>query len=140
MAFGNDPFEQMNRLFEQTRRAMYGPGSAAGGETLGFDATVSVEPVDGGYVAVADLPGFEREDLRIRFEDGVLTIEGVSEVSEETPGMSHRQRRTVGERVSIPGHVIEADITATYRNGVLEVTLPTEDEAEVDDAHHIDIQ
>ena len=145
MAFRNDPFEQMNRLFEQMRWSMLDE-TPAFGSTFGprsgdwrTDTNITVEPTDEGYVVMADLPGFEKDDLTIRFEDGFLTVRGESDVSEETDHGTRRHSRRVHERVHIDGDVMTDDVTATYHNGVLEVVLPTEDEPD-DDAHVIDIE
>jgi HSP20 family protein len=148
-----DPFENMERMFEQMRRSMLGgdigfearmlpEGGNIERSEFGFDANVSMEAVDDGYVVYADLPGFESEELDVRFDDGMLSISGTHEMSEEssdeTGEMSHVHRRQVHERLSIPGDVIVEEIDATYRNGVLKIHIPVDDEP-ADDGHRIDI-
>ena len=147
-----DVFDEMERAFDQMRRSMwggYGPrgswnrgpesrralpeGGYDYGYELDFDSNLSVETTDGGYVVLADLPGFEKEEIGLRFDDGMLHISATHEV---TDGEFARSRR-VRESVSIDGDVRVDDIEATYRNGVLEIHVPTD--AEADDAHHIDI-
>ena len=144
MRFSTNPFEEMERLFEQTRRSM-GAGHASamrpsqGVEVLSSnDVNLGMEASDDGYVVTADMPGFEKADIDLRFEDGVLTIRGDREVTEETDRSWQRRSRHVHEQLAVPGEVIEADIDASYRNGVLEVHLPTSDEVDTD-AHRIDI-
>lgn len=174
MSFRYDPFEQMNRLFEQMRRPVgmgmdpswswegaqrqdrpaFGPAmgwhsdeSTADRSDVAVDqrddwhsvrTNVPVEPTDEGYVVMADLPGFETEDLSIRFDDGVLAIEGESEFVNGGEQAARRRSRRVYERLTFPESVVVEDITASYRNGVLEIVLPTEADV-ADDAHHIDI-
>ncbi|MFB6164497.1 MAG: Hsp20/alpha crystallin family protein [Haloarculaceae archaeon] len=126
------PFEQMDRLFEQMRQSMLGrdvAGAIGEGPT---DVSARVEAVDDGYLVLADLPGFEREEIDLRFEDGTLTITAEHEVSDDE---EYRSRR-VYEQVSIPAAVRTEDATASYRNGVLEVHLP----ADADEFHRIDIE
>lgn len=146
MSFRYDPFEEMERFVEQTRRAM---GASPRRRILGSDeesgadealevlspgdANLGMEAAEDGYVVTADLPGFEREDIDLRFEDGVLAIRGRVDVTDETPGTWHRRSRRVHERLSVPGTVVEDEISASYRNGVLEVHLPTEEEPGSDD-------
>ncbi|SFS08014.1 HSP20 family protein [Halomicrobium zhouii] len=148
MRRANDPFEQMEAIFEQMRRSMLGAQGAAGRPMLGdgtqagptltadgsHDAGVTVEERDGEYVVLADLPGFEREEIDLTFDDGVLTIDGTHEVTDDH---EYRQR-TVSESVRIPAEVVVDDVNATYRNGVLEVTLPVE--AAASDAVRIDVE
>jgi HSP20 family protein len=138
----NNPFEQMNRLFEQTRRSMWGGPEGGrqlqGEESWGAGTTFHIEETDEGYVVVADLPGFEREDLDVRFEDGVLTVQGETGHEEESGLGTHRRQRRVHKRVTVPGSAAPEDVTASYHNGVLEVTIPVEADAE--DTHRIDIE
>jgi len=152
-----DPFENMHRFFEQARRSMWdeaqmgGPaGSAlparrsAAGWTDGrdwhtVDTNVDVEETDEGFVVMADLPGFEKDDLSIRFDDGVLAIHGESEVSEEHDTVASRRSRRVDERLAFPASVLEDEISASYHNGVLEITLPVAAD-DADDGHRIDIE
>ena len=147
-----DVFDEMERAFDQMRRSMwggYGPrgswswspegrralpeGGYDHGYEFDFDSNLSVETTDGGYVVLADLPGFEKEEIDLRFDDGMLHISATHEV---TDGEFARSRR-VRESVSIDGDVRVDDIEATYRNGVLEIHVPAD--AEADDSHHIDI-
>ena len=151
MRFSTNPFEEMERLFDQTRRSMgmgvrpqFASGQSypvreGGIEVLSSgDVNLGMEATDEGYVVTADMPGFEKEDIDLRFDDGVLTIRGEFEVTEEGEGSWHRRSRHVHEQLAVPGAVIEADIEASYRNGVLEIHLPTEDDVS-DDGHRIDI-
>ena len=150
-----DVFDEMERAFDQMRRSMwggYGPrgswswspegrralpeGGYDHGYEFDFDSNLSVETTDGGYVVLADLPGFEKEEIGLRFDDGMLHISATHEVAD---GEYARSRR-VRESVSIAGDVIVDDIEATYRNGVLEVHVPVEEMTDEDDAHHIDIE
>ena len=123
-----DPFGQMNRRFDRTRRSVWG----------GVEANVTVGPTDDGYVVTADLPGFEKDDLDITFDDGVLAIDGETTVTSERGPMSHRRSRTVHERLTVPEAVAVEDLGASYHNGVLEITVPTAEDAT--DAHRIDIE
>lgn len=126
----------MDRWFDQMRRATVGDGSWHGSPALpatgrGIDANVSLDPVDDGYVVLADLPGFDRDEIDLRFDDGTLLIAATHEVAEERNGPEgqtamHRQRH-VEERIHVPGAVSGDDMSATYRNGVLEVYLPGDD-------------
>ena len=148
MSFRYDPFEEMNRFFEQTRRSMWERPSGrtmptpASDDWSGMDTNLAVERTDEGYAVMADLPGFETEDLSITFEDGTLTVAAEQETMEESGPVSRRRSRSVHERLRFPATVHEDDITASYRNGVLEIMVPAdvgEDEDE-HDSHHIDIE
>ncbi len=89
---------------------------------------------DEGYALVVDMPGFERDDIDVTVMDGVLTIDAriehtaMDESADDvrTLHSATRSRRT-HERMRLPEGVVVDDISATYRNGVLEILLPAED-------------
>ena len=127
-----DTFDEMNRFFDMAR--FFEPFGQRMGDIQTVGNAVRMEQVDGAYRVLADLPGFEREQIGLTYDDGVLTL--TAEADEQTETRS--QRRSIYERVTIPEDVHHEEITATYRNGVLEVTLPLAD-PDTDDTLHIDI-
>ncbi|MFB6138807.1 MAG: Hsp20/alpha crystallin family protein [Halosimplex sp.] len=72
---------------------------------------------DDAYVVYADLPGYDREAIDVRWHDGRL------HVTAERLG-SDGETRVFNRHVSVPRRVDPEDITATYRDDVLEVRLP----------------
>lgn len=131
-----DPFEQMDRMIEQMRRAMWGGetfGDVPAFEPTRGDINLSMEPDGDGYVVVADLPGFEKDEIALRFDDGLLTIDATHEVSDGDEDRASWRSRRVHEQLRVPGTVVEEEITASYRNGVLEIRLPTEEDTEDDE-------
>ena len=121
------PFDEMDRLFDQMRRSMLAGRSGVGG------SNVRLETDESGYVVNADVPGFETDEIDLRFDDGVLTIEA----THETEGEEGTRSRHVHDRVRIPDDVVVEEIEAEYNNGVLEVRLPAETDAET--GYRIDI-
>jgi len=84
---------------------------------------------DGELVLRADLPGLSKDEVNIELADGALTIEGErrGEVEEEGEGF-YRSERSYGRfyrRLPLPEGARTDDATATFNNGVLEVTMPT---------------
>ncbi|MFC5972907.1 Hsp20/alpha crystallin family protein [Halomarina salina] len=137
----------MDRMFDQMRRSMVSPWSGRVADwdlpemsrlTGRTDSNLSIERDDEGYVVLADLPGFEKEELDLEFDDGVLSVSGRHEVSEESDSGTSMRARSVFEQVHIPGDVDVDAISATYRNGVLEIRLPSMSDRG-DDSHRIDI-
>ncbi len=80
-------------------------------------------------MATCDIPGLEKkEDVNIDIDNNILTITGsinrANEVKEEN---LHRQERFVGRfqrSISLPSSVSSEGVTATYKNGVLEIRMP----------------
>lgn len=80
------------------------------------------------YLVKIDLPDVRKEDVKVLFEGGVLTIKGERKVEKEVKGEKvHRTERFYGtfERsFALPDDVDEKSIRAEVRHGVLIVTLP----------------
>ena len=75
-----------------------------------------------------DVPGLKKEELTVHVAEGTLTVEGERkhETEEEQNHWYHRER-TYGRfyrTVPLPEGVNAKEVKATFRNGVLEVTVP----------------
>ena len=91
--------------------------------------SVDVEDKGDSYLLRADLPGVDKDKVKVTVENGVMTISAETEAAnEETRGnYVVRERRTGSMRraFSLEG-VTEEGITAEYKDGVLNLTLPKE--------------
>lgn len=95
----------------------------------GSDVKVDIVENDKDFIVTADLPGMDKDKIDIMLEGGkVLKISGMRSVEkkEESPGMV-RQERMEGrfERIlELPAECKSEGISASYDNGVLEITIP----------------
>lgn len=128
----------MERMMNAMRQSM-AESMRDAREWTSFGSEIRMERGEDGFVVVADIPGFETEEIDLRFDDGMLTLEATHEVSEEADGLSAAHSRQVRESIRVPGDVAVDEISATYHNGVLEIRLPLES-AQEDDATRIDIE
>ena len=85
-------------------------------------------------VAVVELPGMRKEEIEISLHDGTLTIGGErrKESSTSNGQKAERSERYVGKfrrSIALPTRVDANKVTATYRDGILTVTLPKAEEA-----------
>lgn len=84
-------------------------------------------------VVKAELPGLDPKDIDISLSDCVLTIKGEKkqgkEEKEENYHLIERSYGSFTRSVRLPGDVQSDKITASYKNGVLRVTLPKSEEA-----------
>ena len=135
------PFETMERMFDQMFRDMTEWREHALDERFGFGYGLNTDLAehDDQYVLTVDLPGFETEEIDLRYDDGILHLSASHEVAEGTTGGSSMRSRTVSERIAIPREVVDEEIEASYRNGVLEVHLPFAEGGE-ERGHRIDIE
>ncbi len=124
-----DPFltlhREMNRLFDDVFRGFdmvpFGGMSRMAGwpqmEVVENDKDVRIS---------AELPGLEDKDVEILMGDGVLTIRGEkkSEIEDKERAFSERTYGRFERRIPLAWEVEEDKIDASFRNGVLTVTLP----------------
>ena len=78
---------------------------------------------DDEFILSIELPGYEREDISVSWDDGILNVG--AEHHNESAG----RRRTYHRRFRFPLSVESDGIEAQYRNGVLEIRLPVTSEA-----------
>jgi len=123
-----DPFEELRRMQERFNRLI--EEFARVPEVREYRLAMPVDVIDEGEQirVVADLPGFNKEDLEIYFEDGDLVIkaERKEEIEEKRGDYLRRERRAgrVYRKISLPLDVDREAVKARYSNGVLEITVP----------------
>jgi len=80
------------------------------------------------YVVRLEAPGMNRDDLDVTIDGTLLTLAGRREVHEEKKGedflWQERQMGRFMRTLRLPAPVKEAEIAATYENGILTVRLP----------------
>jgi HSP20 family protein len=84
-------------------------------------------------VAIVELPGMRKEDIEISLQDGMLTIGGERKSENNGNGESAaRTERFTGKfrrSITLPTRVDANNVNATYKDGLLTVTLPKAEEA-----------
>ncbi|MFH1891376.1 MAG: Hsp20/alpha crystallin family protein [Candidatus Zixiibacteriota bacterium] len=86
-------------------------------------------------IVKAEAPGLEKDSFKVLVEDGVLTVSGEKKVEVDENDKSrnfHRSERIYGSfsrSFTLPNNVDQKNVSAKYRHGVLEVTLPKSEEA-----------
>jgi HSP20 family protein len=80
------------------------------------------------YRVTAEIPGVEAADLEVVVEDGVLNVKGRRHDPDEAAApdavTNGAERGHFERRIRFPGEIVEGDVKARYKNGVLRVTLP----------------
>jgi HSP20 family protein len=128
--------DDMDRLFENFGFGRSAGLGAAADRALweGSDADVAwlpqVETFRRGDTLVvrADLPGAKRDDVKVEIDNGVLTISGhrASE-REEKRDEFYRSERSYGSfyrAIPLPEGIESDNCDATFKDGVLEITIP----------------
>ncbi|MCL7419062.1 MAG: Hsp20/alpha crystallin family protein, partial [Halalkalicoccus sp.] len=117
-------FERFSRQFEDQ------PGFDQDVFGMGGSNRMSIDLADRDeeFVVTADAPGFSKEEIDVRVTGRRLTIEANrderSEEGDETYLRSERHSESLRRTVQLPEPVEEDGVSATYKNGVLTITLP----------------
>lgn len=128
--YRNDPFKTLGSLQDEINKLFDFPGANLASLDLSEDEkNIYVE---------TDIPGFDQKDINVKIKgDSLLISARRDEKKEEKKKNYYRCKRCRGSfyrEIGLPSRVDEAKISAKYKNGVLDVTLPkkeTEKEKEV---------
>lgn len=100
---------------------------------------------DDKYELVVDLPGFEKNDIKMHIEDGYLVINAKINSSNDEKnedGKYIRKERYYGEcsrKFYIGENISEEDIKASFKNGTLGIEIPKKEEKEEHEKKYIEI-
>ena len=89
-----------------------------------------IRETDGSYELDIDLPGFKKDEIKIKLENGTLTInaaKGLDKDEKDKEGKYIRQERYAGScsRSFYIGEDVPAeDISAKYEDGILKLSVP----------------
>ena len=117
----DDPFDEFFREIERMMDEMMGAegdvhidrDTATGAADLHLD----VHETDDEIRVIADIPGVDKEGIDLKCDGTVLTIEAGA------------HEREYHERLTLPSRVDEHSASATYNNGILEVTFDREEDS-----------
>jgi HSP20 family protein len=122
-------FLMRNTVFEPFFRFPFFPEMPA---AAAWNPAVDVVEEKDKVLVKVEVPGVDEKDLRVTFEDGLLTIAGERQFERKDDRNYHRIERAYGSftrTFSLPRSVDGSQIVANYRNGVLEVEIPKREEA-----------
>lgn len=103
---------------------------------FGLDLTPAMDIVekDKAFEVTAELPGLDVKDIDIQLSEGMLTIKGEKQEQKEEKTkdryVSERRYGSFRRSLRVPGSVDADKIEASYKSGVLTVTLPKAPEAQ----------
>lgn len=113
------PFDELETLLERLDQAR---GTATSG------LAVDVRDDDDAFALVADLPGFDSDDIDVEVQNRTVRIDATHSENRDVEAADYvrreRSEHSVSRSVTLPEDVEEAEAAADYSNGVLTVTLP----------------
>jgi len=121
--------DELNSFFELPVWSNF----ARGGQLFsGWSPALDLYQSNDNVMAVVELPGMRKEDLEISLHDGTLTISGERKRESSSNGeKAERSERYIGtfrRSIALPTRVDASKVSATYRDGILTVTLPKAEE------------
>ena len=124
-AAANDPAWVFSRSFDRLLDDIYGNREGGIGT---FAPSLEVSEREGEFVVTAELAGLEEKDFHVEVHGNVLTLRGEKRSEEK----GERDGRTWTERVygefrraiELPAEVEAEKASASFKNGVLTVTVP----------------
>jgi HSP20 family protein len=90
--------------------------------------TVDITETDSAYMIKGEIPGVNKEDVKVTIEDGMITMRGErKQEKEEKNKKFHRIERSYGSFMRsfrVPDDVDENAVKAEFKDGMINVTLP----------------
>lgn len=105
-----------------------------------------VKETDNGYEFAIDLPGFKKEDVSAQLKDGYLTIQAVTNRSndeKDSNGKYIRRERYAGSMSRsffVGEQVTEHDIRAKFEDGILKLSVPKKEQQKIEQQKYITIE
>jgi HSP20 family protein len=127
-----DPFDELDS-FQRRLANAFGVGVRDSGEkdwlSKGqWTPLVDVAEDSNEYAITVELPGVEKEDVKVTVENGTLLIKGERKFESEEKGKQyHRIERAYGSFVrsfALPENAEPDKVGANFKNGMLKITLP----------------
>ncbi len=127
------PIMEMDRLFEELDRnfnRLFSRPLRRRFASTPINRTPLVDFKDKGdkYLVEAELPGLKKEDIEIEVKEDMLTLKGETKQETKEEGEDYlRQERSVRSfyrELPIPADVLTDEAEATFKNGILEISLP----------------
>ena len=111
----------MNRIFDE----MVNERDVEGGVWLPL---LDLSETEDNITVKVDVPGVEKDDITLSINNNVLIIKGEKKLEKESGGENfHRIERIYGNfyrSIELPVLVQSDKVSASFKNGVLEITLP----------------
>ncbi len=124
-----DPWREIEDMFDRYTKAVGWPrGSQEAMASSDWSPRVDIVEAEQEFLIKADIPGVEKDHVKVSVENGVLTIQGERKTEkEEKDAKFHRVERFTGtfvRRFTVPENVDADAIKAVFKDGMLTLHLP----------------
>ena len=123
---------EMNRLFNTFFDTSTAGGGGNGVTPRRWIPAMDLVETDDHFVLRADLPGLSEDDVKVEFENNILTISGerTAEQEEKRSGFYRLERATgsFSRALTLPDGIDVDAVAASFDRGVLEIRIPKPEE------------
>lgn len=113
---------------------------------LGSVMKTDIKETEQGYEVEIDLPGFKKDDIHAKLDNGYLTISAKNHVNKDQKGEDGRYIRreryfgSASRSFYVGKEVKQEDIQAKFENGILKLGIPKKEKKEVEENRYIAIE
>lgn len=86
-----------------------------------------VKETDIGYELAVDMPGVEKEDIKLTLSNGYLTVEAKREEKQEDKFIRRERSASFNRSYYVGSAIVEEDVKAKYDKGILTLSIPKKD-------------
>jgi HSP20 family protein len=121
-----------NSIMEDMLTGVYSPFPISQNFTHTSYPKADFSTSDTAYLLELELPGVEQKDIEVKLEGNILTVTGKKEEKSETKEENYYTRErfygSFRRAFTLPASVIDKDITAVFKDGVLTITVPKKEQ------------
>ena len=125
-----NPIHEMDALFHNRLASVLGGERQA---SVAWSPVVDIEETEKDYVISAELPGLDKDKVKVTVEDGVLTLSGERDLERTVEGRAYhrieRSHGTFSRSFTLPEDSNAECVAAQFTNGVLVVRVAKREEA-----------
>jgi HSP20 family protein len=119
--FSMSPFQLMRRFSEEMDRMFSGRERVERGV---WSPAVEIRQQGNNMIVSAELPGLNREDIKVEVTEDGVAISGERKHEEQREGYSERSYGRFYRLIPLPDEAKVDQAKASFNNGVLEITVP----------------
>ena len=125
-----NPIHEMDELFHNRLASVLG---GEGLQSVAWSPVVDIEETEQNYLIRVELPGLDKNKVKVVVENGVLTLSGERDLERKVEGKTfHRVERSHGtfsRSFTLPEDVDPESVVANFKDGLLEIHVAKHEKA-----------
>ena len=125
-----NPIHEMDELFHNRLASVLG---GEGLQSVAWSPLVDIEETEQNYLIRVELPGLDKNKVKVVVENGVLTLSGERDLERKVEGKTfHRVERSHGifsRSFTLPEDVDSESVVANFKDGLLEIHVAKHEKA-----------